>query len=159
MPELETHLIYWTLALIDLALAVGLALAGWRLARRGEIARHRRLMNLALAAVGVFLASYLGKVLVLGREDLATWTPAAILTLRIHESIVAVMLVAGGGARWLAARHRERFLASAGRGPVSPLPALARHRWLGRVAVVSAVLGLLSAGLVLVQMYQRAGLL
>ncbi|HEX4956127.1 MAG TPA: DUF420 domain-containing protein [Thermoanaerobaculia bacterium] len=146
----DARLAYWTFALLDLALAVALALGGWRLARRGEIARHRRRMNVAVAAVLVFLLSYLLKVLFLGREDLASWSPAAILTLRIHETIVLVMLLAGGAARWLAARRDFVTAAAAG------TPPRVWHRWLGRLAVVAAVLGLISAAVVLVQMYQRA---
>ncbi|MEZ4289874.1 MAG: DUF420 domain-containing protein [Myxococcota bacterium] len=94
---MDPKLLFWTAALLDLAMLVGFALVGVRYARRGEIARHQRAMRIATLLVLGFLGAYLAKVFVLGREDQAAWSTLDVWVLRIHELFVLVMLVAGGG--------------------------------------------------------------
>ena len=64
---MDPKLLFWTAALLDLAMLVGFALVGVRYARRGEIARHQRAMRIATLLVLGFLGAYLAKVFVLGR--------------------------------------------------------------------------------------------
>lgn len=147
---MHANLAFWTYAWILTSLAVGCGFAGWREIRHGRVLRHRRLMHTAAALIGLFLVSYLLKLVFLGREDLASWDPRSVWVLRLHETFIAVMLVAGILARWRA----RRFDLSRGRAQE---PALARlHRASGRIALVSALMALVSAGIVLVGMYARA---
>jgi len=146
----DPKLLYWTGALCNMAVVVALALAGVRSVRRGDVVRHRRLMLGASALVGAFVVSYAWKLACLGREALATWSPAAIWTLRIHELCVFVMLAAG-----LVAALRAWPMRAAPRAP-EHAERRARHRVAGRIAVIAACAGVATAGLVLAGMYGRA---
>ena len=42
-----------------------------------------------------FLVAYVGKVFLLGKEDLSVWSDAAINTLHFHEACVTAMLLMG----------------------------------------------------------------
>jgi uncharacterized membrane protein YozB (DUF420 family) len=145
----DVKLIFWCAALANFAAVVAAALTGWRHVRRGDVARHRRWMNAAAALVALFLASYAAKVIVLGREPLAAWSPAAVVVLRVHETIVAAMLVAGAAARLLARRLAP------GAAPAAPR-LRRRHRWSGRTALVAGVFALVTATMILVGMFLRA---
>ena len=112
----------------------------------------------ACGLVAAFLVSYLLKVALLGREQLDLWEPRYVRVLHVHESFVALMLLGG-----IAALVQVRRLGLP-RGPQSPAleprrlaGGLRLHRWSGRVAIVSALLGLLTAAYVLWGMYERAG--
>jgi len=147
---------FWTAALLNMALMAGIAVRGIRLASRGEVARHRRHMLVAVALVFVFIGSYVLKVVFLGHEDFDTWSPAAVHTLRFHELCVLVMIVGGGIA--LQRGHRMRASREATGDPsAAPAPAqvLRLHRLAGRIAVGSAILGFLAACLVLAGMIAR----
>jgi uncharacterized membrane protein YozB (DUF420 family) len=153
----DPRILYWSAALVNMGCAVALALRGVRARRRGDVPSHRRHMLAASALVGLFLASYPLKLWWLGPEDLSTWRRADVVVLRIHESCVLTMLVAGGiaGAR---ARRLARTR-NATRDPALPLapPALVRgHRRAGWTAVTASLLGLLTALLVLASMLSRA---
>lgn len=157
---MDPKILFWTWALANMGLIVAFAFVGVSARRAGDLAGHRRMMMLAAALVGVFLAAYVLKLAFLGREDMSVWSTYAVWTLRFHESCVAVMLIAGG-----IAMHRGRKL-SATRNvthdPADPPaePTLSGgHRRLGRAAVIAAVLGVFSAAVVLFDMYQRAGIL
>lgn len=141
---LDAKLVFWSAALVNLAVVVGFALAGWRAIRRREVERHRRWMSLAIVLVVAFVVAYAGKVLVLGKEPLETWSRRDVLVLRIHESFVAVMVVAGAIARILARRYRE------------PGFRRDRHRWCGRTAIVAGVFAFVTAAMILAGMMQRA---
>jgi len=102
-----------------------------------------------LAACGLvvaFLLAYALKRVWLGTEDLSVWSPVARWNLWIHESLVTTMLIAGVVAL-LAARHLARTRRVTGNLADPPLDRrrAARHRRAGRVAVVCAGLGLLTA--------------
>ena len=157
---MEPKLLYWTGALVNMALVVGFAVSGVRARQRADVPRHRRQMLVGTALVGLFLVSYLLKLLLLGREEMGAWSHGSVWVLRLHECCVFTMLVAGvlAGRRG----HRLRPTRNATRDPADPPApvALARgHRVAGRIAVAAAGLGLLTATLVLAGMYQRAGLL
>jgi len=147
---LDPKVAYWTGAWLNMCAIVGLAAIGVRHARRGDVARHRRCMLGAAALVGLFVASYLLKVALLGREVLELWDTASVRMLRFHELCVAVLLVSGGYGLTLALRRGM---------PLAPGPERERthrrHRRAGRTAVASALLGIVSAGFVLFGMYAR----
>lgn len=141
---------YWTLALANMLAIVVLAAVAVRRVRRREVAGHRRLMLVAASLVGLFLASYVVKLFLLGREQLELWDPRYVNTLRFHETCVAVMVLAGARALWLGARRGAK------QGFTDPARARS-HRIAGRTALVSALLGLASASYVLFGMYERLG--
>ncbi len=141
---LDPKLAYWTAALANMLAIVALAIVAVRRIRRREIAGHRRLMLSAAALVALFLVSYLAKVSLLGREQLELWDPRYVWTLRFHEACVAILVLAGSRALWLGAREGFRDASRA-----------RSHRRAGRTAVVSALLGVASAGYVLFGMYER----
>jgi len=114
----------------------------------GDVAGHRRAMHLAAALIGAFLLAYVGKALVLGLDDLSVWPRWQVRLLRVHESLMVSMLIAGSAARIYAARARRGVGTTA-----------RTHRWLGRGALFAAACGLATGTVVLLGMYQRAGLL
>ena len=156
---MDPRLAYWTFALLDLAAVVGFAAAGVAALRRGDVPRHQRRMLTAAALVGLFLLSYLAKLALIGREDLASWEPASIWMLRIHELCVFTMLV--GGSEW-PARARCACAARATRRTIRRIRRR-RRRWCAGTAEPArrpssaAALALGFAGLVLAGMYRRAG--
>lgn len=153
---MDPKLWFWTLALANMAAIVALAARGVRAVRAGDVARHRRSMLLAGTLVVAFLVSYVLKRGLLGGEDLAAWSPAARMNLWVHESFVALMLLAGGGALLLG-RRLARTRRVSGR-PEDPLPspaALRRHRRFGWTAVVASALGLATACGILAGMFAR----
>lgn len=154
---MDPKLIFWTLALVDLAAIAALALMGVRFARRGEIARHRRAMRISTGLVIAFLGAYLLKLRFLGREDMSVWSAVDVWVLRIHELFVLLMLVAGAIA-WSQARRlaRTRIVTHDPDDPAPESSTLRLHRLAGRAAVVGAVLAFLLATAVLFGMYARA---
>ncbi len=155
---MDPRLAYWTFAFIDLCGVVGFAAAGVVALRRGDVTRHRRRMLTAAALVGLFVLSYLCKLALLGREDLASWEVESIWVLRIHELCVFAMLMGGAvaGSRALRLRHTR----NATRNPKDPPASSSLVRWhrrAGWTAVSAAVLALGFALLVLAGMYRRAG--
>jgi len=155
---MDPKLIYWTGALLNMALVAGVAVQGVRQIRRGEVARHRRSMLTAIALVLAFIASYVLKLAWLGREHLETWSTASVRTLQLHELCIAAMLLGGGFALYRSfALRRTRLVTRHAEDP-EPDPAIVRaHRLAGRIAVGGALLGWLTAAFVLVGMYGRSG--
>ena len=95
----------------------------------------------------------------LGHEELGSWSPAAIGVLRFHELCVLAMLVAGSTALLLGRRlRRSRAFSRDAADPAPPPRLLPRHRLAGRTALAGALLGALTAAVVLAGMYTRAGL-
>lgn len=156
---MDAHLLYWSFALLNMTAIVGLAVQGVRCARRRELARHARAMRGAGLLVALFLASYVVKLAVLGREDRGSWSPGAVGLLRFHELCVLVMLVAGSAALALGRTlRRSRAFSGAASDPEAPPALVRRHHLAGRAAVAGALLGAATAVLVLAGMYSRAGL-
>jgi hypothetical protein len=114
------------------------------------------MMQISAALVGAFLLSYLVKVGVLGKEDRSLWSTFDVWTLYIHELCVMAMLVAGGVAA-LRARRFGEVRETAPPAPDARPDDLRVHRVAGKVAVVASVFALLTAGMVLLGMYSRAG--
>lgn len=153
---MDGKLIYWTAAFANMLLILGLAFVGVRGVRRGQVLLHRRCMLLASGLVVGFLVSYLLKVAFLGREELERWGTASVVVLRVHELCVFSMLLGGAiaGSRAFAMR-RDPIV----RGTRTTLPRNSGlrmwHRRAGWTAVTSALLGVLTAALVLAGMYGR----
>lgn len=132
MPTLLTDekLLFWHFAWLAMTAIVACGLLAWRAIRQGRIPEHRKWMHRSLFFVGLFVALYVLKVVLLGKEDLSLWSHQQVLWLRLHESFVTLMLLAGTLARVLGNRARST---PGGRVAV-------RHRWLGRAAISFAVL-------------------
>lgn len=156
---MDPRLIYWSCALLVLLLMVVAALLGWWYGRRKDFRRHRLLMNTSVALCLIFLASYVWKVLWLGKEDLSVWSRTDLFVLRLHETLVGIMLLLGGGARLIARRFSRWILPS---GRLSPPEgedrrrALRIHRRMGQIAILISAAALLTAVLILAGMFGRA---
>ena len=149
----DAKVAYWTAALLNMAAAVGCALVGLRRIRRGEVAGHQRAMKTAALLVVLFLISYLLKVEALGRERLDLWEPRFVAVLRMHETFVGAMVVAGALALGLAS---GLGLLAIGRAAPARRSLGARvHRAAGWTAIASCALGVATAAYVLYGMYAR----
>ncbi len=147
---MDPKVAYWTGAWLNMLAIMGLAALGVRNVRQGNYARHKRYMIAAVSLVGLFLASYGVKVIVLGREQLELWPRSDVYVLRFHELCVATLVV---GACWALGLALRRGM------PLPPGEPRERthlwHRRAGRAAVTGMALGLLSATWVLWGMYAR----
>ena len=153
---MNASFVFWCGALLNMAILFGLMLKGVREVRRGDVKTHQRSMIAATSLVGFFLVSYLCKVAFLGKEDFSQWSSLSVWTLRIHETCVLVMLVAGVVALLRARVLRTtRNVTKQPDDPMAPDELIRAHKRGGKVAVVSAGLGLLTAAAVLVGMYGR----
>jgi uncharacterized membrane protein YozB (DUF420 family) len=155
---MDPKTLFWTGALALMAGVVAAAIAGVLRRRRGDMAGHRRAMLSACALVGLFLVAYVLKVLLLGHEHVAAWSPRDRLVLRIHETFVAVMLCGGavaGSRAWRLRRTRNATLDPL--DPPAPHTITRWHRRAGWAAVLAAAGGWLTALLLLIGMLQRAG--
>lgn len=155
---MDPKVAFWTGALALMAAIVGVAIVGVRRRRRGDLAGHRRAMLTACALVGVFLVAYVAKVGVLGHEQLDAWSRRDRVLLRIHETFIAVMLLGGASAGARARRlGRTRNATLDPDDPPAPHGLARWHRRAGWVAVLAAAGGWVTALLLLIGMYQRAG--
>ena len=141
---MNPKLVYWTVALANLAVIVVCGARGVRAIRRGEVRTHRRMMLVSVALVALFLASYLAKVAWLGKEDRSAWTAFDHAVLGIHELCIAAMLIAGGVALYRALRFQAKLRPSWSI-PAGALPGRAQHRRAGTVAKWSGALAFVTA--------------
>jgi uncharacterized membrane protein YozB (DUF420 family) len=154
---MEPKLLYWSLALANMALVVAFAARGVRAVRAGDIATHRRSMTIAGVLVVGFLVSYVAKVGVLGSEDLSIWSFAAKLNLWVHEAFVVTMLLAGSAALVVGRRlARTRRVTGRAEDPAPGADTVRRHRRLGWLAVACSGLGLVTACGILAGMFARS---
>ena len=153
---MDAKLLFWCIALANLALIVAFALTGVQAVRRGDVRTHRRNMLTAASLVALFLVSYLVKVAVLGREDRSLWTPLDRGVLYVHETFVVLMLGGGGFAALRAWRFRARLGPTLALPRDGALPGAQTPRRAGWVAVVGAALAFVTAGGVLAGMFARA---
>jgi uncharacterized membrane protein YozB (DUF420 family) len=157
LSPMTANLVFWSGALVNLALVCVLALRGVQLARQQEFPRHRRQMFAVSGLVLFFLVSYVVKLAFLGKEDLTVWSPSDVLWLRIHETCVGVMLVAGATALVLGRRFaRTQLVDPDSEAPPPPARLCRLHRVVGRIAVFGAVSGFATAAAVLAGMFARA---
>jgi uncharacterized membrane protein YozB (DUF420 family) len=153
---MDAKVVYWTGALVNMAVITAFAVAGVRQIRRHDVQRHRRSMITAGALVIGFIVSYCFKLAFLGREELSVWSSAALNTLRFHELCVLVMVMGGAVALRRGLALRSTSAASDDRdGPPPAAGQIAGHRLAGRVALCAVALGFASASLVLAGMYAR----
>lgn len=153
---MDPKLWFWTLALLNMGAVVALVARGVRAVRAGDVARHRRSMLLSGGLIVAFLVSYVLKRGLLGGEDLEVWSAAARINLWVHESFVAVMLLAGGAALVLGRRlARTRRVTGRAEDPLPSAAALRRHRRFGWTAVVASLFGLVTACGILAGMFAR----
>ena len=155
---MNPSLAFWTAALINLLAIVTLIAIGIRSIRRGNLSQHRRCMKTAAALVATFLGIYLLKVRWFGRERLSEWSEQAVAVLRIHELCVFAMLV-GGVVALILSRKMQSNRSQLVHLPDAPLASdrtLQRHRKAGWAAAIAAGLALLTAAIVLAEMYERA---
>ncbi len=141
---------------MNFGLITALAIRGVRQIRRGEVARHRRSMLTCAALIGAFLVSYGLKLAFLGRENLAVWSTFHVGNLRFHETCILVMLISGVVA--VTRAWKMRNTRSVTRDPASPLAPESTVLWhhrAGWTGLGGAVLGVLTAGIVLFGMYSR----
>ena len=153
---MDPKLLFWSLALVDLGLVLWCMRRGIALVRAGEIRAHRRYMLSAGALIVLFLVSYVGKVFWLGKEDRSAWTGLDHAVLYVHESCVAVMLVAGAVALYRAWRFRPALGPNLELPTDTPLLGGESHGRAGRIAAWAAVLSFVTAGGVLAGMFMRA---
>ncbi|MCH2172628.1 DUF420 domain-containing protein [Myxococcota bacterium] len=153
---MDANLAYWTWALVNFGLLVGLAWKGVTRIRQRDLKGHRRYMLASASLVFLFVGSYALKLLFLGRENLAQWSTASLWVLRIHELCVLGMILGGAWAGYRAWKFR-RSLPASGRLSDTPSPESARasHRRAGWFAVISASAAFVLAGFVLLGMYAR----
>lgn len=149
---MDLKLVFWTAAMPVFAGIVATAFAGWRAIGKEDVAAHKRYMTASVSLVLFFVAAYVAKVLVLGKEELALWSSGERAILWTHETFIFLMVVAGTIARLLA-----RKLDPDREGAVEGPRTRTRHRWAGRTAIVASALGFVTAILVLAGMYERAG--
>lgn len=153
---MDPKVLYWTAAFVNLAVIAGLVLRGVVHIRRGDVVRHRRAMLTGAWLVAAFLVSYGLKVAFLGREDLSVWSAFQVHTLRLHETCVLAMLVAGSVALTRVRRMRgSRNVTRDPADPPAPESTARWHRRAGWTGVIGALTGLASAGVVLAGMYAR----
>ena len=154
---MNLKLLFWCWALANMALVVGLAVRGARAIRANRVAEHRRSMGWAGFFVVACLLAYLAKRLLLGGEDLGIWSTAARTNLYVHESFVAAMLIAGGAAfGWGRQLARTRRVTQRPDDPPARRETTSRHRLAGRIAIVCALFGFLTACGILAGMLGRA---
>ncbi len=153
---MDPKVLYWTAAFVNLGVIAGLVIRGVAYIRRGDVVRHRRAMLAGAWLVAAFLVSYGLKLAFLGREDLSVWRAFHVQTLRLHETCVLAMLVAGTVALTRARRMRgSRNVTRDPADPPAPESTVRWHRRAGWTGVIGALTGLASAGVVLAGMYAR----
>lgn len=152
---MDPKLLYWTLALVNLGVIVWCVRRGIQLIREGRVASHRRHMLSAALLIGLFLLSYVGKVIWLGKEDRSAWSGLDYTILYVHETCVAAMLLFGAAALYRAWRFRGALGPNL-ELPVGPVPGGVQHGRMGRIAAWGAWLSFLTAGGVLAGMFLRA---
>ena len=147
------NLIFWGFAYLITGVAILFAVRGYRAVRRGDYGLHRTLMNTACNLILFFVAAYLVKVLVLGREDKTTWENLYLYTLYIHEGFIGLMLVTGIWARWLSHQFKDTLF----KDKLSETMAKKRklHGRLGKVCLGAAGCGLFTATIILIGMFGR----
>ncbi|MAI80716.1 MAG: hypothetical protein CL917_17380 [Deltaproteobacteria bacterium] len=156
ISPMDLKVLYWTFAWLNLLILSAFALVGIFRIRKGQVAKHRVLMLTAVWLIVGFVVSYAIKLALLGREDLSKWSTPEIWLLRFHEACIAVMLLFGGFALVHGRRFQRTRLLSTDEDAPAPNPThLTRHRFAGRVAVISMFLALITAGGVLLGMYER----
>ncbi len=153
---MDPKVLYWTGAWLIMGLVVGLAFFGLAQLRAGRPSQHRTAMITAACLIVAFVVSYALKLHFLGREDLSTWSTAAIWILRFHEMCVLTLVVAGTlSLNWGRQLRVTRNFTSDEGDELAARELRDRHKRAGRATLGGAVLGFFSASFVLAGMYAR----
>ncbi len=151
------RLIFWLYAMVLTCGIIGCAFVGISHARNGRYQLHRLWMNASSWIIVGFVGSYILKVIFLGKEDLQTWDSFYVVTLRIHEFFIAVMLGCGGFARYLA--HQFRHTLDETQLSTHWRKKRDTHKKLGKLSIYGACAALITACALIVGMLQRAALI
>jgi len=133
---MDSRTMMWTMVLVGLTVAYGVALAGARAARRGDVQPHSRWMLTMSTMVGVWLAAYLMKRLLFGSErfggtDEQFWQwYMPLLSVHIALALSTIVL---GAANLYTGLSSLRF----GIGAGAMRAGVGRHRRLGRLLIWS----------------------
>jgi uncharacterized membrane protein YozB (DUF420 family) len=154
---MDANVAYWTAAWVNMVVMVGLGCLGVFFVRRDNVQAHRIAMLTATGLVLGFVVSYAIKVALLGREALGDWERFYVITLRVHETFVAFMLVGGAVALTLALRRGFPIdlTSLSGAALDSARAAIRLHRRAGWTAIVASFLAACTAFIVLYGMYAR----
>jgi len=154
---MDAKLLYWTVALINFGGVCALALVGVKRIRAKDVRGHRRMMLASSALVFGFIASYVLKLVFLGPENLQVWDSFSLVSLRVHESWIALMILSGAYAGYRAWAFRHS-LPTTGllEDRLSPIASRRHHRVAGRIALVGSLCAFATASLILYGMYARA---
>ena len=149
---MTANLMYWLFAYVLTLVAFLIGLNGVSHIRRGDWQAHRKRMVASCNLILFFVASYVVKVLVLGREDKSDWSTFYLVVLYIHESFIACMLIFGVLARIRAAKLQLKTPDG------SDAIVRKKHGNAGKMCLLFCALGILTATVVVFGMFERAGL-
>lgn len=149
---ISANLIFWLYAYALTLCALFLAFRAVKKVRRGDYAGHAKQMDYAITLILVFVASYVLKVIILGREPKTNWELPHFIVLYIHEAFIACMLVSGTIARVLAAKFKASLFSN---GTPTALDKTRRkkHRLAGKICLLATSMAILTATFILHTMY------
>jgi len=145
---MSPNLIFWFYVYALTVTALIIAFTGVARIRKGDAIGHSKRMNLAIYLILFFVASYVVKLLVLGREDKSNWESWHFLVLYVHEFFIACMLISGSYTRYLAAKFKHTIEAAA---PLNDLDAKRRrrHRLTGKICLGATSMAIVTASMIL----------
>ena len=128
--------------------ALIIAFTGIARIRKGDEVGHSKRMNLAIYLILFFVASYLVKIIVLGREDKSGWEAWNFAVLYIHEFFIACMLISGTYTRYLAGKFKHTLMAP---DALTGLDVQRRrkHRLAGKICLSATSMAIVTATLIL----------
>lgn len=146
------NLLFWGYAYALTLVALAIALQAVGLARKGHLAAHGKRMDIAILLILIFVASYVLKVIFLGREEKQNWETFHFVVLYIHESFIALMLIGGTVARVLASKFKQSVYGN--QTPTAlDLKRRGTHRFFGKLCLVSTGMALVTASFILYTLY------
>lgn len=149
---MTSNLMFWLYAYVLTIAALIIAFQGVAKIRQGDEIGHAKKMNLAILVILGFVASYVLKVIFLGREPKTNWESIHFTVLYAHEFFIAGMLIAGGYARYLAGKYKHTL----GKKDLSDqdIALRKRHRLSGKICLASTTMALFTATFVLHTIYK-----
>lgn len=143
---MNNSLIFWTYAYFLMLAMLILAFVGIRRIRHGDYQGHLIAMVRACNLVFVFVASYVLKVMILGRENKEAWSLTQYVILYVHESFILMMLICGTRARILANRFKGSL--SAGNPTETEKGHRLEHARWGKLTIGAALAAFFTASFV-----------
>ena len=151
---MTANLAYWLFAYALMTVTLVIGVRGVIHVRAGRFEAHRKAMVLACNILLFFVLTYVLKVVILGREDKTDWTTLDLVILRVHESFIGIMLIAGTWSRLLARKYKDRL----DNPTEADLPIRRRHALAGKIALAAAFCALGTATGVLWVLFRLQGL-